>query len=596
MRPITPLVASDFHGRVQNMIQRFEVNIDGAWVNITGYESVTPIDPDVVNTNLVVQDMTHAHTANNVILFYNTAGVVYAASCSLADVQAAITAADPCDTVMVPAGSATWASALLVDKPLLLIGAGIGQTIITHSGLGISAAGEDGFPLAIAHMTLVKTGSSASIRITGNCKNFRIHHIAIDNQAYTAYVVFEIGAQTGWDYTSGLIDNCVLPDSRILIMAGNGEGSWKAATGLGGADAVYIEDCQFYPVSRTSGNCVDGNNGMRTVVRYNTFEDTYLMTHSLSNGTATSFVRGSRLSEFYNNTFTAKKVGYSRFYAMRPRAGTGMVFNNQVLSEGGETYSGVTMIDNVRTYETKSGLLGRADGGNIIDMNLPIASGTGEGVHTGANDAATLTCAGKTWTINEFAYSPARYYVWNVTDGSRGPITANTADTITAVLAGGTDNDWDTDDVFLISDGYHALDQIGRGQDDGVLSADPYYQTPRYEDTSRQPQDSEPMYIWNNTRHGSLANPVVGNGTARHVGIDRDFFRQEAAFDGSSGMGVGLRSARPLREDMSGAPAGVAWWATDESKLYRWTGTVWVLHYTPYTYPHPLRSDPVLGD
>ena len=30
MRPITPLIASDFYGRVQNMIQRFEVNIDGA--------------------------------------------------------------------------------------------------------------------------------------------------------------------------------------------------------------------------------------------------------------------------------------------------------------------------------------------------------------------------------------------------------------------------------------------------------------------------------------------------------------------------------------------------------------------------------------
>jgi len=34
----------------------------------------------------------------------------------------------------------------------------------------------------------------------------------------------------------------------------------------------------------------------------------------------------------------------------------------------------------------------------------------------------------------------------------------------------------------------------------------------------------------------------------------------------------------------------VAWWATDEKKLYRWHNGKWELFYIPYTYPHPLRA------
>jgi len=47
---------------------------------------------------------------------------------------------------------------------------------------------------------------------------------------------------------------------------------------------------------------------------------------------------------------------------------------------------------------------------------------------------------------------------------------------------------------------------------------------------------------------------------------------------------------------------GVGYWVTDEGswnitlpantsgQLYTWNGSAWVLKYTPYTYPHPLRK------
>jgi hypothetical protein len=69
------------------------------------------------------------------------------------------------------------------------------------------------------------------------------------------------------------------------------------------------------------------------------------------------------------------------------------------------------------------------------------------GSHTGSNNAAVLTDSGQSWTTSEFVGRK----VVNTTDGSAGTITANTATTITATLANGTDNDWDTGDNYIIN-------------------------------------------------------------------------------------------------------------------------------------------------
>ncbi|MGB8953530.1 MAG: hypothetical protein WCC06_12800 [Candidatus Aminicenantales bacterium] len=56
-----------------------------------------------------------------------------AASPSFADVSSAIYVAQSGDTVIVPAGRATWASQLVITKGIYLIGAGIGNTVITSN-------------------------------------------------------------------------------------------------------------------------------------------------------------------------------------------------------------------------------------------------------------------------------------------------------------------------------------------------------------------------------------------------------------------------------------------------------------------------------
>ena len=61
------------------------------------------------------------------------ADVIQAASPSYADVVAAISTANAGDTVLIPAGKATWTSQLVITKGIHLIGAGIGNTVITRS-------------------------------------------------------------------------------------------------------------------------------------------------------------------------------------------------------------------------------------------------------------------------------------------------------------------------------------------------------------------------------------------------------------------------------------------------------------------------------
>lgn len=68
-------------------------------------------------------------------------------------------------------------------------------------------------------------------------------------------------------------------------------------------------------------------------------------------------------------------------------------------------------------------------------------------IHTGANNASVLTDAGQTWVTNEWVDLIVR----NDTDLSLATVTANTATTITGTLAGGTDNDWDTNDLAALT-------------------------------------------------------------------------------------------------------------------------------------------------
>ena len=72
------------------------------------------------------------------------------------------------------------------------------------------------------------------------------------------------------------------------------------------------------------------------------------------------------------------------------------------------------------------------------------------GTHTGAADATVLTDSAATFGV---ADELVGYVIQNTTDLSWAVITAHTNTTITGILRGGTENDWDNTDAYLIAKG-----------------------------------------------------------------------------------------------------------------------------------------------
>jgi hypothetical protein len=124
----------------------------------------------------------------------------------------------------------------------------------------------------------------------------------------------------------------------------------------------------------------------------------------------------------------------------------------------------------------------------------------------------------------------------------------------------------------------------------------------------------QPMYVWGNrwADTGAMVPLTVANpwgatnpSVDTHVAANRDYYNAVSAsaqtsptspFNGSSGMGFGTLANRPTSctTNSQESGGGVGYFATDQGAngtLYRCASTNnWVVHYTPYAYPHPLVS------
>lgn len=83
-------------------------------------------------------------------------------------------------------------------------------------------------------------------------------------------------------------------------------------------------------------------------------------------------------------------------------------------------------------------------------LHHPVKATDHDGTHDGGNNSPTLDDSTQAWTVNGLVGMT----VYNYTDGCYGVVTANTATQCTfgGGLSGGTDDDFDTGDAYVIVD------------------------------------------------------------------------------------------------------------------------------------------------
>jgi hypothetical protein len=276
-----------------------------------------------------------------------------AATCSQADVQAAITAAANGDTVSIPAGTCTWTATVTTTKTLIVQGAGKTSTVITSAlGSGSPALqfmpAADGFiqvtGIGFVH-TLNNVASLYFIQIYGKTDNsfclganqpttgLRINNNSFIKGGRQIYV-------RGCVY--GLIDNNTFTNGNISVyVQGDNNYSWARTIAPSTNASVFIENNTF---TLNSSYGSGGQNqfiyhqeGGRSVTRYNNFDTTdysnsgtvFYDSHGNQNFTGT--FRGQPLVETYYNSMSAHNAaGFFDF-----RGGSVLIHNNALSYETG---------------------------------------------------------------------------------------------------------------------------------------------------------------------------------------------------------------------------------------------------------------------
>jgi len=443
------------------------------------------------------------------------AATIYATDVSLVAVQAAVDSASIGDTVMVPAGITTWTNTLWITNDIQIIGAGIGQTIITNYYPKAPYTGNDmvnwvtqngfcrwsGFSIA-ANVSYVNT-----FNIQGTSHAFRADHCYFDSSIGTAFIF-----SPGWVY--GVVDHCTFNNVHIPFQVhhdtyggyDHGNGSWADADNWGTTNAMYIEDCTFTcPASQGANGIADGYGGARIVIRYCTSTNVFEGTHGTD---STGASRGARTLELYCNNFqwpTNQAQPY--FYVCcQLRSGTAVVFSNTVYG-GWQTLLGNAEY-RANTMDAYAPW-GMASGANSWDSNSPTIFDSGTAMATVTN----LTDNTKAWTINQWL----GYSLYNTNQNWGTIITSNNANTIFYVPfdvhydVNGIKYTFNNGDHYQIRKLLAVLDQPGFGQSD-LLITDSTGSHPINSLTGGLdwPHEvSDPIYVWGNDYNCQAGNGII---------------------------------------------------------------------------------------
>jgi parallel beta helix pectate lyase-like protein len=277
------------------------------------------------------------------------AATINAASGLAADIQVAVNAALPGDTVQIPTGTFAFTGQVFAPDGIHIKGAGRDSTYLIKSDNLSAWQGmftidcKTGLPFIFSDMTLqgrldalqgtnrttaVTNVTDQGLYIKGAAKNVQIY-----NCRFTKFIRAGVelrgdngtipGPQTGVIYNNIFYDNWYTNLGYGVAIDGY-PNSWSTTHALGTANAVYIEDNYFelYRHAVTSGN------GANYVARYNTCKNNYQNAQTFdAHGKSASWPRGTQTVEIYNNTVNNAIV---RWAGVAVRGGSGVVWGNTI--------------------------------------------------------------------------------------------------------------------------------------------------------------------------------------------------------------------------------------------------------------------------
>ena len=260
------------------------------------------------------------------------ATTINAASCSVVDVGAAITAASNGDTVQIPNGSCTWASGIVMSKQIWLRGATVGGVTITHGAgaatlLNVSIGSNSRTRISNLRF-LPGTGTGVYIQVSGSGLPPVMHDV------YFNLPNFQLLQAVRWLVKGGVISRATFESTDYgSSVYGSDSGClqvkaglpWTAPSTLGtldtdGTNNLYIEDSVFSNV----GQCPDVDDFGRVVVRHSQFIGSSGTTHG------TTSWDGGRQIEFYDNVFSYPNTSRNLNRYFWWRAGTAIITRNSV--------------------------------------------------------------------------------------------------------------------------------------------------------------------------------------------------------------------------------------------------------------------------
>jgi len=531
---------------------------------------------------------------------------INAASPSLIDVKTAVAAASEGDIVMVPAGTASWTSCLIITKGITLMGA----TTVTNAGTQNPTVNDatiikddspqnapsqsgliqtslspsqsfrlTGFTFRYGSRTTVNNHGAIYLISTGNSAHFniRVDHCHFDQ-------LYETAVETGgWVYGVADHNYIVGRHESYLIYHPNyggqtlGDGAWADFPWFGTNKFFFIEDNTIVGTGGaiTSG-ATDGSSGGRFVIRHNYLNNTHTGWH----GTEGNF-RGARACEIYANTYNST-IGYSASF----RSGTALVHDNTWIGKGNSNQKHHSIV----IFRENSGVSADnpfkfGDGSSSWDVNDTEGDGTyvaghpphlftSGTVNTGSRTGAdgVITDTSKNWTPNQWVGYSIKQMTPSAASYTKGSyITSNTNNTIHFYVY--TSGDRGPTLSFAAGDTYQvhrvltAIDQAGRGKGDllgGTLSS----RVNKLTSTVQWPHQAlEPAFSWNNVGPPNNAAYGFDSGGIPSLSPGRDYFN----------LGKGLTA--------DSTPSQVSTTYTSALNGVAYTGT--------FIYPHPLTIAPL---